>query len=348
MKQRPLGKTDIMVSELCLGTMTWGTQNTTAEGHAQIDHAKAAGINFMDTAEMYPVNPVRAETVGDTETIIGQYFAERGDREEWVVATKIAGPSGFISQEGITPETLEARLELSLKRLQTDYVDLYQFHWPNRGHYHFRNIWTYDPSQHPSKEEVLDNMRAVNEKMAELHKAGKVRAFGTSNETAWGMMQWHKVAEETGGPRMETIQNEYSLLCRYYDSDLAEFAVHEQVTLLAYSCLACGMLTGKYEGGKTVDPKSRLAVGDGSLGGRVTPTAWAATEAYLDVARKHGLDPTAMAIAFTMTRPFDVVPIIGATSVEQLQHSMDGGALELSKEVLGDIAKVYKTHAMPF
>lgn len=347
MRYRTLGQSDLSVSEICLGTMTWGTQNTLEEGHAQIDHAQAAGINFMDTAEMYPVNPVRAETIGDTETIIGAYFKSRGNRDEWVVATKIAGPSGFIGPEGITPKTLEARLDLSLKRLQTDVIDLYQFHWPNRGSYHFRQHWVFDPSKQPPKEEILDNMRAVNEKMAELQKAGKVREFGTSNETAWGMANWLRVAEETGGPRMQTIQNEYSLLCRLYDTDMAELAVHENVTLLGYSCLGCGLLTGKYDGGKTVPKGSRLDIG-GDLGGRATEAAWGATQAYLDVAAKHGLDPTAMAIAWTMTRPFGVVPIIGATSVEQLQHSIDGDALTLSADVMDDLEKAYRNHALPF
>lgn len=346
MRYRSLGKTDIEVSEICLGTMTWGTQNSLEEGHAQIDRAFEDGVNFMDTAEMYPVNPVRKETAGDTETIVGEYFARSGKREDWVVATKIAGP-GLLGQEGITPETLESHLEASLKRLQSDYVDLYQLHWPNRGSYHFRQHWVYDPAQQPPKEEILDNMRAVNEKMAELQKAGKVRAFGTSNETAWGMAQWLRVAEETGGPRMETIQNEYSLLCRLYDTDLGEMAVHETFTLLAYSCLGCGLLTGKYQGGANIEEGSRLAI-NGNLGGRTTPRAWAATQAYLDVAAKHDLDPTAMAIAWTLTRPFDVMPIIGATSVAQLEKSLDGETLELSEEVLKDITAAYREHALPF
>jgi aryl-alcohol dehydrogenase-like predicted oxidoreductase len=346
MRYRTLGQTDINVSEICLGTMTWGTQNTLEEGHAQIDRALADGVNFMDTAEMYPVNPVRKETSGDTETIIGEYFARTGKRKDWVLATKIAGP-GMFGPEGITPETLESHLEASLKRLQSEYVDLYQLHWPNRGSYHFRQHWTYDPAQQSPKEDILDNMRAVTEKMGELQKAGKVRAFGTSNESAWGMAQWLRVAEETGGPRMETIQNEYSLLCRMYDTDLGELAVHEKITLLAYSCLGCGLLTGKYNGGATVEEGSRLAL-NGDLGGRVTPQAWTATQAYLDIAAKHDLDPTAMAIAWTLTRPFDVMPIIGATSVAQLEKSLDGETLELSKEVLKDIGVAYRAHAMPF
>jgi aryl-alcohol dehydrogenase-like predicted oxidoreductase len=346
MRYRTLGQTDIEVSEICLGTMTWGTQNTLEEGHAQIDRAAEDGVTFMDTAEMYPVNPVRKETAGDTEAIIGEYFARTGKRKDWVLATKIAGP-GPLGAEGITPKTLVSQLEASLKRLKTDYVDLYQLHWPNRGSYHFRQHWSFDPSQQPAKEDVLDNMRAVNEKMAELQKSGKVRAFGTSNESAWGMAQWLRIAEETGGPRMETIQNEYSLLCRMYDTDLAEMAVHEKFTLLAYSCLGCGLLTGKYQGGTVVEEGSRLAL-NGDLGGRVSPQTWTATQAYLDVAAKHDLDPTAMAIAWTLTRPFDLMPIIGATSVPQLEKSLDGETLQLSKDVLKDIEAAYRAHALPF
>lgn len=346
MRYRKLGKSDIEVSEICLGTMTWGTQNTLEEGHAQIERAREDGVNFLDTAEMYPVNPVTKETAGDTEAIIGEYFARTGAREDWIVATKIAGP-GLLGPEGITPSTLVSHLDASLKRLQSDYIDLYQLHWPNRGSYHFRQHWDYDPSKQPAKDAILDNMRAVNEKMAELQKAGKVRAYGTSNETAWGMAQWLRIADETGGPRMQTIQNEYSLLCRLYDTDLAELAVHEEITLLAYSTLACGMLTGKYEGGSKVEAGSRLALNK-NLGNRTTKAAWAATEAYLAVAAKHGLDPTAMSVAWTMTRPFDVTPIIGATSVAQLEHSLAGEDLSLSEDVVKELNATYRDHGLPF
>lgn len=347
MRMKTIGKTDIEVSEICLGTMTWGTQNSLQEGHEQINHAKEFGVNFMDTAEVYPVNPMTPEKAGRTEEIIGAYFETHGGREDWVVATKVAGNSANMRTPDITPESMDIAVERSLKKLKTDYIDLYQLHWPNRGSYHFRQHWTYDPRNQPAKEQILDNMRAVNLKMAELQKSGKVRAFGTSNESAWGMAQWLRIAEETGGPRMESIQNEYSLLCRLYDTDMAELAVHEEISLLAYSCLACGMLTGKYEGGATVPKGSRLDL-NGDLGGRVTPNAWAATDAYLQVAKKHGLDPTAMAIAWTMTRPFEVMPIIGATSVEQLQKSLDGEALRLSDAVLMDLNKAHMSHAQPY
>ncbi len=347
MQKKQIGTSGIEVSEICLGTMTWGTQNTTEEAFAQLDLSQDVGVDFMDTAHVYPVNPMHPDTFGATEEIIGEYFAARGNRKDWVVATKIAGASPGMKTPEITAETMLKSVDNSLKRLQTDYIDLFQLHWPNRGSYHFRQIWEYDPSTQPSKEAILENMRDVSEAMIALEKSGKVRAFGTSNETAWGMAQWQRVAQETGAPKMQSIQNEYSLLCRLYDGDLAEFAVHEEVSLLGYSCLGCGMLTGKYQGGKTIPEGSRLSL-NGKLGGRTTAPAWKATQAYLDVAKKHDLDPTTMAIAWTLSRPFDVMPIIGGTSVEQLQKSLDASAMKLSDEVLSDIEKAHRDNAMPF
>ncbi|MDO6456253.1 aldo/keto reductase [Celeribacter halophilus] len=346
MKMRKIGRSDLLVSEICLGSMTWGTQNTEAEGHAQIDRAKEVGINFIDTAEMYPVNPVRKETAGDTEEIIGQYFAARGGREDWVIASKIAGV-GNINEEGILASNLEARLDASLKRLQTDYIDLYQFHWPNRGSYAFRQNWKFDPSTQPSKAEIEDNMRSVLEVMGTLQKKGKVREFGTSNESTWGMAQWLRLAEEMNAPRMQSIQNEYSLMFRMYDTDLAELAVHEDITLLAYSPLAAGILSGKYEGGTVVPKGSRMDI-NGNLGGRVAERTWPAERAYVALAKKHGLDPTTMAVAWTLTRPFDTMPIIGATSVEQLEKSLDARDVTLSEELLKEIEKLHKLHPMPY
>ncbi|WP_417279493.1 aldo/keto reductase [Celeribacter sp.] len=347
MKMRKIGRSDLSVSEICLGSMTWGSQNTEAEGHAQIDRAKEVGVNFIDTAEMYPVNPVRKETAGDTEEIIGQYFAARGGREDWVIATKIAGP-GNINEEGILASNLEARLDESLKRLKTDYVDLFQFHWPNRGSYAFRQNWHFNPAKQPSKSEIEDNMRGVLEEMARLQKAGKVREFGTSNESAWGMAMWLKLADEMGAPRMQSIQNEYSMMCRLYDTDLAELAVHEDVTLLAYSPLAAGLLTGKYEGGTVVPKGSRLDL-NGDLGGRIkSERVWPAERAYVALAAEHGLDPATLAVAWTLTRPFDCMPIIGATSVDQLEKSLDARDVTLSEELLKEIEKLHKLHAMPF
>ena len=347
MRRMTLGRTGIEVSEFCLGTMTWGSQNSEAEGHAQIDMALDRGVDFLDTAEMYPTNPVTAETVGRTEEIIGSWNARTGRRDALVIATKITGKGSAQVRDGapITPEAVRACVEASLRRLRTDRIDLYQLHWPNRGSYHFRQCWGYDPSGQETGE-ALAGMRAVAGEMAALVAAGKVRAFGLSNETAWGTMQWLRIAEETGAPRVASVQNEYSLLCRLYDTDMAELSHHEDVTLLAFSPLAAGLLTGKYRDG-AVPEGSRLSRTPG-LGGRVTDRVFPAVEAYHAVARRHGLDPVQMAIAFTRARPFPTIPVLGATSPGQLARALGAADLALSEAALSDIAAAHKAHPMPF
>jgi aryl-alcohol dehydrogenase-like predicted oxidoreductase len=347
MRRTTLGRTGIEVSEFCLGTMTWGSQNTEGEGHAQIDMALDHGVDFLDTAEMYPTNPVRAETVGRTEEIIGSWIARTGRRDDLVLATKIAGPGNMQVRNGapITPEAVRACVDASLRRLRTDRIDLYQLHWPNRGSYHFRQNWSFDPSGQ-ERGRVLDEMRAVAETLTALVAAGKIRAFGLSNESAWGTMTWLRIAAETGAPRVATVQNEYSLLCRLYDTDMAELSHHEEVTLLAFSPLAAGILTGKYAGG-TVPEGSRLSRTPG-LSGRITDRVVPAVAAYHTVAHRHGLDPVQMALAFTRARPFPVIPILGATSTDQLALALGAAEVRLSDEVLAEIAAVHRTHPMPF
>lgn len=348
MKKIKLGRSDLEVTQLCLGTMTWGTQNTEAEGHEQIDYALEQGINFMDTAEMYPVNPVSKETVGNTESIIGTWNAKNPTRRyDCVIATKVSGLNNRFVRENqpVSGETMREAVENSLRRLQTDYIDLYQIHWPNRGSYHFRQYWSFDASSQ-NRQETLDNMADVLQTMDALQKEGKVREFGLSNESAWGTAQWLRLAEELNAPRMQTIQNEYSLLCRLFDTDLAELCVNEDVTLLAYSPLGCGLLTGKYGNGETIPEGSRLSL-NGDLGGRVTPTVWPAVQAYLDIAQKHELNPAQMAIAWCMSRPFPISPIFGATSMEQLNTALGSDALKLSDEVLAEINAAYKLYPMP-
>ncbi len=347
MRRTTLGRTGIDVSALCLGTMTWGSQNTRAEGHAQMDQALAAGCDFWDTAEAYPVNPMAAETVGDTETIIGDWFARTGRRDEVVLATKMSGANGGFVRDGrgIDGATIRDGLEGSLRRLRTDHIDLYQLHWPNRGSYHFRQVWDFDPSEQVTSE-VADNMAEVMTALADFVAAGKIRAFGLSNESAWGTMRWLAAAEAAGGPRVCAMQNEYSLLCRQYDTDLAETAHHEGIALLAFSPLAAGLLTGKYQDG-AVPPGSRMALNE-TLGGRRTDRAFAAVGAYLDVAAKHGLDPVHMALAWTSTRPFPTIPIFGATSTVQLARALGAADVTLGGEVLADIAAVHRAHPMPF
>ena len=266
MKRTKLGRTEIEVSEYCLGTMTFGTQTSEHDAHAQIDRSLEAGIDFLDTAEMYPVNPMSRKTAGVTEAIIGNWVAKTKKRDQVVIATKHSGRrSGDPASQDIGPKTVRRELEASLNRLQTDYVDLYQFHWPNRPHYSFRRNWDFDPREQPLRSEIVDNMMATQEAMADLVKEGKMRAFGLSNETAWGTVQWLRAAEETGGPRVATIQNEYSLMCRLYDTDLGEVGHQEGVTLLAFSPLAAGLLTGKYQKGR-VPEGSRMTHGP-ELGG---------------------------------------------------------------------------------
>ncbi|MFN3824185.1 MAG: aldo/keto reductase [Pseudorhodobacter sp.] len=345
MRQIPLGKTGIQVSGICLGTMTWGTQNTQSEAHDQIAMALESGVNFWDTAEMYPTNPVSPETVGGTECIIGNWFARQGGRDRVVVATKISGKGKLVRpDQPVTAETLRAAVTGSLARLQTDYIDLYQIHWPNRGSYHFRQIWDYAPTS--DKAGTLANMAEVLAEAAKLLAEGKVRAFGLSNESVWGAASWIKLAETTGLPRMASIQNEYSLLCRQFDSDWAEFAAMEEMPLLAYSPLAAGLLSGKYAGGVIPDGTRRVPTPE--LGGRVTPRVFEAVAAYMGVAARHGLDPCQMALAFTLDRPFPCIPIIGATSLAQLRSNIDAAKLTLTDEVKAEIAATHRAFPAPF
>ncbi|WP_126974566.1 aldo/keto reductase [Frigidibacter oleivorans] len=346
MNRTTLGQTGISVSVLCLGTMTWGTQNSEAEGHVQMDMALDHGIDFWDTAEMYPVNPVAVETIGRTEEIIGSWFRKTGRRSEVVLATKMAGKGGKARDgEPITPASIRRALEASLRRLNTDHVDLYQFHWPNRGSYHFRQIWDYDPSQQ-DRAETLQHMQDCLGTLADLVTEGRIRAFGLSNETVWGMAEWLRLAEAGAGPRAASVQNEYSLLCRYFDSDLAELAVNEDVTLLAYSPLAAGLLTGKYAPDVTPEGSRRSRTPD--LGGRIAPRVWDAIAAYVDLARVQGMDPAQMAIAWILTRPFPVIPILGATSEAQLRTAIGAADLVLAPELLTAIGRIHRAHPMPY
>ena len=347
MDRRKLGRTDIEVSALCLGSMTWGTQNTAEEGHAQIDRALDAGIDFVDTAEMYPVNPISAETIGRTEQIIGQWFERGGARDRMVLATKHSGQGMAHVRDGapITADSIPTTIEQSLRRLQTDYIDLYQFHWPNRGSYMFRQNWTYDPTG-PDPVDVRQNMEDCLGALKTEVERGTIRAFGLSNESAWGTCQWLAAAEATGGPRVATTQNEYSLLCRLYDTDMAETSVHEDVGLLAFSPLAAGFLTGKYQG-DAVPSGSRMSL-NADMGGRKTERVFAAVQAYLDIAARHDLDPSQMALAWCLTRPFMASVIFGATTMAQLEVAIGAADVTLSDEVMAEIDLAHRAHPMPY
>lgn len=339
----PLGQSGLQVSTLCLGTMTWGTQTAEPDAHAQIAYALERGVTFWDTAEMYPTNPALPETAGITEEIIGRWFAKAGGRDRVQLATKIVGAGAFRA-EGITGASFTAALDGSLRRLQTDYIDLYQLHWPNRDSYHFRSAWDYVPKT--DRAGTLDHMHEVLQAAEAAVKAGKIRALGLSNETVWGTAQWLRLADQHGLPRIASIQNEYSLLCRQFDTDWAELAAMENMPLLAWSPLATGLLSGKYAGDVIPDHSRRSA--NPGLGGRVTPQVFPAISAYLGLARDHGLDPCQMAIAFCRQRPYPCLPIIGASTMAQLEVNIGAQDLHLSEEVLEGIGAIWRDHPAPF
>ena len=347
MKSIPLGRTDIRVPTLCLGTMTFPTHTPEGDAHRQLDMAVEAGVNFLDTAEMYPVNPIQAHTVGDSERCIGNWIAKTGRRDEIIVATKVSGdnPGWVRDGKGYDGAVIREAVDASLKRLQTDVIDLYQMHWPMRGSYMFRQNWTYDPSRQ-NRDETIVHMVDVLEALGDCMKAGKIRAIGMSNESAWGMTKWCDVAEAQGLPRMASVQNEYSLLCRLYDTDMAEMAVNEDITLLSFSPLACGLLTGKYQDGGI--PAGSRRVNGPDLGGRMTDRTLPVTQVYLDLAEKYGLDPVQMALAWQETRPFPISAIFGATTSEQLKRILDGRDLGLPQDLVEEIDAAHRANPAPY
>ncbi len=346
MQTRPIGRTGLTTHPFSLGTMTFGTQTPEADAHRQLDMAVEAGMNLIDTAELYPVNPIAAETCGDSEVIVGNWLAASGKRDEVLIATKVAGSGAKAIRDGapISPQTITEAVEASLKRLQTDVIDLYQLHWPNRGSYHFRQNWKYNPAEQDTANTLAD-ITAVLETLGKLVDAGKIRHIGLSNESAWGTAQFLRIAEAAGLPRIATIQNEYSLLCRHYDLDLAELSHHEDVGLLAFSPLAAGILTGKYSG--DTSPQGTRRSLNPTMSGRITPHSLAVTDEYVALAQAHGLDPIHMALAFCSSRPFMAAAIVGATTSGQLAHLLKGADLKLSEAVLESIQAIYSRTPMP-
>jgi len=344
MERRRLGTTDLYVSAVCLGTMTWGEQNTEAEAHAQLDRALDLGINFIDAAEMYPVPP-RPETYGRTEEYIGTWLKRRpGIRDKVILATKVTGANNNVShvRDGngrLDRKNIAAALDGSLRRLQTDYIDLYQTHSPDRYVNAFGRLdYRHDPARDGTP--IAETL----EILGEFVKAGKIRYIGVSNETPWGVMTHLNLAQK-GLPRIQSIQNPYNLLNRSYEIGLAEISLREQCGLLAYSPLAMGILSGKYLNGAR-PAGCRLTLFE-RFKRYSTPGAEPATAAYVKLARTHGLDPAQMALAFVTTRPFVTSTIIGCTSLEQLEQNVAGCQLKLAPEIIADIDAIHARNPNP-
>ncbi len=344
MKYNRLGNTDIDVSLICLGTMTWGKQNTQAEAFEQLDYALDQGINFIDTAELYAIPP-EADTCGATETIIGNWLKQRGTRDEIILASKVCGPTAWCphirgGQAKLDRANIFAAVNDSLKRLQTDHIDLYQVHWPERNTNYFGKLG-YEQKEEAGTTPIEETLGALGE----LVEQGKIRHIGVSNETPWGVSQYLRAAETASLPGIVSIQNPYSLLNRSYEIGLAEISLREKVGLLAYSPLGFGTLSGKYLHGQQ------------PAGGRLTlfphyrrystEAGIKATEAYVSLAREHGLDPAQMALSFVNTRAFVTSTIIGATTMEQLRSNIATADITLSDALIEAIDELHHAHPNP-
>lgn len=343
MEQRRLGRTDMHVSSLCLGTMTFGEQNTEAEGHAQMDYAFEKGINFFDAAELYPI-PSNRETQGRTERIIGTWFEKTGHREKVVMATKVVGRTvmDWFRENGQTGELSRGQIEFavdrSLKNLKTDYIDLYQIHWPDRNVSGFGSNPTRWKDAKPVENE--HSIQSTLEVMGDLVKAGKVRAVGVSNESSWGTMRYVTASELYDVPRIASIQNAYSMVNRTFETGLAEIARREDVGLLAYSSLAQGYLTGKYRNGAL--PAGARKTLFNKMQRYEHPRTFEAVDAYFELAQEAGLDPAQMALAFAKSRSFMTSVIIGATRMDQLETDVAAADLVLGGDVLEKIDAIHQ------
>jgi len=338
MQYRQLGHSEIKVSIICLGTMTWGEQNTESDAHQQMDYAVEQGVNFFDVAEMYPV-PTREETCGLTETYVGTWFNRRQKRDDIILATKVAGRSDWLPyiRGGLAcldRKNIETALNASLKRLQTDYIDLYQLHWPDRNTNFFGKLgFEYDP------DEVTVPIEQTLEVMNDIIASGKVRYFGLSNETPWGTMTFIKIADEKRYPRPVSIQNPYSLLNRTFEIGLSEVSHRENIGLLAYSPLGFGVLSGKYLN-NAKPANARLTLFE-RFNRYSNSQAVSATEAYVNIARKNKLDPAQMALAYVNSRMFLTSNIIGATTMAQLKTNIDSVNIRLDNRVIEEIESVH-------
>jgi aryl-alcohol dehydrogenase-like predicted oxidoreductase len=345
MEKITLGNSDLTVSRICLGTMTFGEQNSEAEAHSQLDYALARGINFIDTAEMYPVMP-RAETAGRTEAYIGSWLKKSGKRSQVVLATKAAGPSRGMTwirngQSDFDAANLRAAVDNSLKRLQTDYIDLYQLHWPSRNAPIFGQL-AFDPDKEHTCVAIEDTLATLDE----LIKAGKIRYVGVSNETPWGVCEFIKQAEARGLPRIVSIQNAYNLVNRSFENGLDETCFRENVGLLAYSPLAFGQLTAKY----LDNPKAhgRLTLFPPNWSPRyLRPSVAEATKRYASLARANGMTPAQLALAWCYSRWFVASTIIGATTMPQLQEDIDALSVKLPEQAIEGINAIHREFTNP-
>ena len=347
MEFKKLGNTDIDVSTICLGTMTWGEQNSEAEAHEQLDYAMTQDINFIDTAELYPVHPL-AETQGRTETYIGNWLTKRGKRDDLIIASKVVGR--FESRTDLrgvptraSKEQILNAVNTSLERLQTDYIDLYQIHWPDRKTNFFGEVY-YEHTPYEDEIELEEQLEA----MQELIKAGKIRYIGLSNETPWGIMHALELHRTKGLPRIQTVQNPYNLLQRTWDVGCSEVAIRENVGLLAYSPLAGGVLSGKYRNGQNPEGSRKLHFPDHGLSRFHSKRSYEAVEKYALLAEKNGMTLTTLAQAYVNQHPSLSANIIGATSLEQLKENIASINTKLSAEILAEIKFIMEDDIMPF
>ena len=344
MEFRKLGNTDIDVSLICLGTMTWGEQNSEKEAHEQLDYALDSGINFIDTAELYPVPP-KKETQGLTDQYIGNWIGLRKNRDKFILASKVTGRSGMDwfrgSETRLDRDNILQSVEDSLKRLKTDYIDLLQLHWPDRKSNFFGNL-----DYKHSKEDDFIPLELQLEALAELAKSGKIRYIGLSNETPWGVAKFLELSKTNNLPRIVSVQNPYSLLNRSFEIGLSEIAIRENCGLLAYSPLAFGVLSGKYLGGKK--PKgARLTLFGDQFTRYTKERSIQATEEYERIAKKHNLDFAQMSLAFINRQPFLTSNIIGATTMEQLKSNIGSLGISLSEDIISDIETVHSSNPNP-
>ena len=344
MNYRKLGNTDLDVSTICLGTMTWGEQNTQEEGFEQMDYALDQGINFFDAAEMYP-SPSKKETYGTTEKVIGNWFNKRKNRNKVILATKISGPGmSYIRSGGLqfSKENFSLAIENSLKRLKTNYIDLYQLHWPERKTNFFGKLGY----EHKDNSNEWNNFENILTNLEKFIKQGKIRYIGLSNETSWGLSKFLEVSKLKSLPKMVTVQNPYNLLCRTYEVGMAEISIREKSGLLAYSPLAGGFLTGKYQN-NNLPENSRQKLFADYYTRYSKPHASPVIDKYFDISKKFDLNFAQMSIKFCEIQPFMTSVIIGATTMEQLKINIESVNVNLSDEIIKDINNIQKLYPNP-